>query len=99
MNYEQLLIEKFTNFKNFIKSLSEKYKIESDYNEIPTTDPVLILVGIKKLIIPYENNIEELVKVYKIENNIDIELIEEDKTKLMKYMRFFIEIYHKINDV
>ncbi len=97
MIIKEILIEKYNNFINFLKSkFPEQHKEISTYENIR---PELIIEYIKIKIMPMSNDLELLMMSICNENNFDFSKInQEDKNKIKRYCQFFIEIYQKINE-
>lgn len=88
----QVLLQKFNNFKKFVKQVSTKTEVINDYEKM--TDNEFILFGVGFLV-PNKDKLDLITdKVYEKLALTD----EAHKEKIKRYLTCFIEYLNQIND-
>lgn len=87
----QVLIEKFHNFKEYVKSICNNQQVLADYSKM--TDNEFLLFGLGFLI-PNKNKVPLIVKHVCSKMKVTD---EEAQKKVAKYMECFIEYLDQLN--
>lgn len=87
----QILIQKFNNFKTFIKSVTKNEQVIKDYEKM--TDNEFMLFGLGFLI-PNKKKLSNVVDQISIKVEVTDKLCKE---KIQRYLECFIEYLEQLN--
>jgi HEPN domain-containing protein len=94
MKIQDLIQEKYSNFIKFIK---DKYPENENIEQIENLNVKLVIEYLKTSIYPFKHDTELLMLNISTEYNINLkDFTIEEKEKLKKYMKFFIEMIEEI---
>eukprot|EP01080_Neovahlkampfia_damariscottae_P009816 gene9816-2140_t len=94
MKVQELIEEKY---KNFIKFIQNKYPENNEIEKMKNINVKLVIEYLKNSIYPYRHDPEMLMFNISDEYKINLnEFSNDEKTKLKKYLNFFIEQIEEI---